>query len=159
MLVPIGASTFTQLKLFDRSIAHFKFLLFLVYANNLLSCLEHFKALCPICYVTVIYFSSSSANEIEHFFLNKDSDLPKLFSWFSANRLTLNISKSKFILIGNDVTAIDINSSLESTHVGVTINKAMTWGDHADTISTKINQGLGLLKRILRHLLPLETRT
>ena len=34
----------------------------------------------------------------------------------------------------------------------------MTWGDHVEAISTKINQRLGLLKRI-RHLLPLETRT
>ena len=32
----------------------------------------------------------------------------------------------------------------------------MTWGDHVEAISTKINQRLGLLKRI-SHLLPLET--
>ena len=117
-------------------------LLFLVYVNNLLS-------------QPAVHLPMKSNT----FLKNKDSDLPKLSSWFSTNRLTLNISKSKFISIGNDVTVIDINSSLESTHVGVTINKAMTWGDHVDTISTKINQGLGLLKRILRHLLPLETRT
>ena len=34
----------------------------------------------------------------------------------------------------------------------------MSWGDHVEAISTKINQRLGLLKRI-RHLPPLETRT
>ena len=34
----------------------------------------------------------------------------------------------------------------------------MSWGDHVEALSTKIDQRLGLLKRI-RHLLPLETRT
>ena len=33
----------------------------------------------------------------------------------------------------------------------------MTWGDHVEAISTKINRRLGLLKRI-SYLLPLETR-
>lgn len=118
-------------------------------------------------YDTVIYFSSSCATEIEHF-LNED--LPKLSSWFSTNRLTLNISKSKFILIGspnkisscNDINVVIDKSSLEYTdtfkYLGVTINRTMSWGDHIEAISTKINQRLGLLKRI-RHLLPLETRT
>ena len=89
--------------------------------------------------------------------------------WFNRNRLTLNISKSTFILIGspqkisscNDVNIVIDNQSLESNatfkYLGVTINKTMTWGDHVEAISTKINQRLGLLKRI-RHLLPLETR-
>ena len=33
----------------------------------------------------------------------------------------------------------------------------MAWDDHVQAISTKINQRLGLLKRI-SHLLPLKTR-
>jgi len=141
-------------------------LLFLVYINDLPTCLEH----CEVALYaddTVIYFSSSCATEIEHF-LNED--LPKLSSWFSTNRLTLNISKSKFILIGspnkisscNDINVVIDKSSLEYTdtfkYLGVTINRTMSWGDHIEAISTKINQRLGLLKRI-RHLLPLETRT
>ena len=116
---------------------------------------------------TVIYFSSSCVTEIEHFI---NEDLSKLSSSFSTNRLTLNISKSMFILIGsphkisscNDINVAIDNSSLECTdtfkYLGVTINKTMTWGDHFEALSTKINQRLGLLKRI-RHLLPIETWT
>ena len=114
----------------------------------------------------MIYFSSSCVTEIE-IFINRD--LSKLSSWFSTNRLTLNVSKSKFILIGspkklstcNDVNVVIDDSPLECTdtfkYLGVTINKTMTWGDHVEAISTKINQRLGLLKRI-SYLLPLETR-
>ena len=36
--------------------------------------------------------------------------------------------------------------------IGITI-----WGDHVETISTKINQRLGMLKRV-SYLLSLETR-
>ena len=115
---------------------------------------------------TVIYFSSSCVTEIK-IFINRD--LCKLSLWFSTNRLTLDISKSKFILIGspkklsncNDVNAEIDNSPLEWTdtfkYLGVTINKTMPWGDHVEAISTKINQRLGLLKRI-SYLLPLETQ-
>ena len=100
---------------------------------------------------TVIYFSSLCVTKIEHF-INKD--LSKFSSWFSTNRLTLNISKSKFILIGgphkisscNDINVVIDKSSLEYTntfeYLGVTINKTMTWGDHVEAISTKINQRL-----------------
>ena len=140
-------------------------LLFLVYINDLPECLEH----CEVALYaddTVIYFSSSCVTEIE-IFINRD--LSKLSSWFSTNRLTLNVSKSKFILIGspkklstcNDVNVVIDDSPLECTdtfkYLGVTINKTMTWGDHVEAISTKINQRLGLLKRI-SYLLPLETR-
>jgi len=72
-------------------------LFFLVYINDPPTCLKH----CEVgLYAddTVIYFSSLCVTEIEHFM---NEDLSKLSSWFSTNRLTLNISKSKFILIGS----------------------------------------------------------
>ena len=142
-------------------------LLFLVYINDLPECMEH----CEVALYaddTVIYFSSTCVTEIEIFI---NGDLSKFSSLFTnrTNRLTLNISKSKFILIGspkklsncNDVNVVIDNSPLECADtfkcLGVTINKTMTWGDHVEAISTKINQRLGLLK-LISYLLPLETR-
>ena len=63
----------------------------------------------------------------------------------------------------NDVPAVIDKAPLECTdtlkYLGVAINKKMTWGDHVEATSTKINQRLGLLKRIsYLVLLPLETR-
>ena len=140
-------------------------LLFLVYIKDLPECLEH----CEVALYagdTVIYFSSSCVTEIEIFI---SRDLSKLSLWYSTNRPTLNVSKSKFILIGspkklstcNDVTVVIDNAPLESTdtfkYLGVTINKTITWGDYVEATSTKINQSFGLLKRI-SYLLPLERR-
>ena len=115
----------------------------------------------------MIYFSSLSVGHTERA-LNED--LAKLSSWLNKNRLTLNISKSKFMLIGsphkicccNSIDLIVDNVTLESTstfkYLGVTINKNMTWCDHVEAISSKVNQRVTMLKRI-RHLLPVEMRS
>ena len=42
-------------------------------------------------------------------------------------------------------------------YLRVIINETLSWGDHVDYISTKVNQRLDILRRI-RHLLPIHTR-
>ena len=72
-------------------------MLFLAYINDLPECLEQ----CEVAIYaddTVIYFSSSCVTEIEIFI---NGDLSKLSLWHSTDRLTLNVSKSKFVLIGS----------------------------------------------------------
>ena len=46
-------------------------------------------------------------------------------------------------------TAIKRSDSFK--YLGVVINRTMSWSEHIDTISTKINQRIGMTKRI-RHL-------
>lgn len=98
-----------------------------------------------------------------------NSDLATISNWFSSNLLTLNISKCNFVIFGNsrrlklvnDVslkvnsTAIDRSDSFK--YLGVVINQTMSWSEHIDTISTKINQRIGMIKRI-RHLLSLHAK-
>ena len=83
--------------------------------------------------------------------------------------MTLNISKCNFVIFGNsrklklvsDVSlkvnssAIDRSDSFK--YLGVVINQTMSWSEHIDTISTKINQRIAMIKRI-RHLLPLHAK-
>ena len=42
-------------------------------------------------------------------------------------------------------------------YLRVIINETLSWGDHVDYISTKVNLRLDILRRI-RHLLPIHTR-
>ena len=82
--------------------------MFLVYINDLPTCLEH----CEVALYaedTVIYFSSLCVTEIEHFI---NEDLSKLSSWLSTNRLTLNITKSKFILIDSPIRLAHVMTSM-----------------------------------------------
>ena len=100
---------------------------------------------------------------------NFNSDLNILNRWLTLNRLSLNISKLKFIKIDSNqrlsnldsisVTVDDkpIEEVSSFTYLGVIINKHLTWQDHVEYISGKINKKLGLLRRI-RTCLPLEAR-
>ena len=73
-------------------------LLFLIYANDPPNCLEHCQV---IMYAddTVIYFSANCCQNIEH---HLNADLANLAEWFNNNYLTLNTSKSKFVMFGGD---------------------------------------------------------
>ena len=138
-------------------------LLFLIYINDLPNCLEHCRV---IMYAddTVIYFCGKYCREVEY---HLNIDLANLAEWFNSNYLTLNISKSKFVLFGSNrklQTCQGINltiddENLESAdsmkYLGVIINKSMKWNEHIESLIAKLNQRIGLLKRV-KHLLPLD---
>ena len=87
----------------------------------------------------------------------------------SHNLLTLNVSKCKFVLYGSfrklikfQSVALTANgSSLERQeslkYLGVTINQNLSWSDHISNLSKKVNQRIGLIRR-LKHLIPLKAR-
>ena len=89
--------------------------------------------------------------------------------WLNANRLTLNLSKTKSILIGSNKKLINIFSlslsifdcELDSVYrfryLGVMLASDFTWSDYVEYVISKVNQRLGLLSSI-KHLLPLNAR-
>ena len=136
-------------------------LMFIIYMNDLPNVLEF----CNIAWYaddTVLYFSSKLVTEIE-------SDLRHVCDWLKHNQLTLNIKKSQFMLIGSNARLSRIDSIIISAdgkhleeaqcfpYLGLVINKNLTWEDHVDHMRNKINQKLGLLRRIKSYL-PLGSR-
>ena len=111
---------------------------------------------------TVLYYSSSSAKDVEH---NLNVGLANVTNWFNDNLLTLNIKKSNFLLIGGSqklksccevslvIDTVPLDRMDFIKYLGVTFTENMTWSDHVDTIVSKLMQRLGLLRRI-RYLLP-----
>ena len=140
-------------------------LLFLIYINDLPSCLEHCQV---VMYAddTVVYFSANCCQNIEY---NLNADLANLAERFNNNYLTLNTSKSKFVLFGGDrrlqtcqgIELVIDHENLESEdsikYLGVVIHKNLTWNEHIESLIAKVNQRIGLLNRI-KHLLPLDAR-
>ncbi len=114
---------------------------------------------------TLLYYSPKSASDIEKY-INKNLNL--ISQWLDQNLLTLNCKKSKFVLFGSNS---HLKSFTISTHVnehqlacertfkylGITFSENLTWSDHLNNISTKINQRIGLL-RIIKAFIPLKTR-
>ena len=118
---------------------------------------------------TCIYSSAPSANEA---ISNMNSDLDLVFQWFEQNKLSLNLSKTKSILIANPVTRIRCrDESLQQVlinhnpvawvskykYLGVMIDEDLTWRDHIQYITSKAYQRLALL-RLSRSHLPRDAR-
>ena len=72
-------------------------LLFLLYINDLPNCLMHSQAR--------IYANDThltlAGNSVESIELNLNEDLASVSEWLTANKLTLNNSKTKFKIIGS----------------------------------------------------------
>ena len=98
-----------------------------------------------------------------------NQDLSNIDRWLIANKLTLNMTKTEFMLIGSRqksnglavLPALEINSTqLNGVNftksLGVLIDENLTWSNHINAISTKIFSGIGSIKRI-SHCVPPAT--
>ena len=85
-------------------------------------------------------------------------DLSNVNKWIVANKLTLNSSKTEFMLVGSrqrfgtyyiyittDGDAIKLVKCVKS--LGVHADDNLSWNAHIDKISKKIASGIGALKR------------
>lgn len=72
-------------------------LLFLIYINDLPNCLNHSV---PRMFAddTSISYAANSAEELQQII---NTDLKSLNEWLTANRLSLNITKTEFMAIGS----------------------------------------------------------
>ena len=87
---------------------------------------------------TVIYFSANCCQNIEY---HLNADLANLAEWFNNHYLTLNTSKSKFVLVGGDrrlqtcqgVKLVIDRENLECEdsikYLGVVIHTNLTWNE------------------------------
>jgi len=81
--------------------------------------------------------------------LNRDLD--RLAQWLYEHKLTLDVSKSKFMLIGGpwklntleELTLTIKEKELDRVnsykYLGVIINVNLSWTDHVDYIKTKVS--------------------
>ena len=131
-------------------------LLFSIYINDLPACLQN-TTVTLFADDTALYCSSQSAHELRTM-LNEDLD--RLAHWLQQNKLTLKISKSKFMLTGgpkklkslSKVTLNTKNKELDKVstykYLGVVISETLTWDNHVEYISSKINKQLPLNAQI-----------
>ena len=93
-----------------------------------------------------------------------NDDLLKVAQWLHGNKLTLNLAKTKSMIIGSNrklagissfslsIFDTDINSVTSFKYLGVILSSTFTWSDHVKYISSKVNKNLGLLRRIKNYL-------
>ena len=141
-------------------------LLFLVYINDLPNCLNEGI---PRMFAddTNISFSSNTLSDLERLI---NFELQSLSRWLIANKLSLNIAKTEFMVIGSrqrlatfddhelcvTVNNASVKQVKSAKTLGLTLDENLTCRDHVEVISKKISSGIGALKRI-RGLIDQET--
>ena len=134
-------------------------LLFLIYINDLPKSLEHSTARL-FADDTTMTFSDS---EMLPLFNQMENDLRHVTCWLRANKLTPNVIKTEFMLVGSRQRLatfddmVDINLSIDDTRLkrshetkclGVYIDDNLTWKCHVEHIRKKISRSLGVLRKI-----------
>ena len=133
-------------------------LLFLLYINDLPECLKNTR---PRLFAddTNLTASSYSIDDIE---IAVNSDLENLRNWLMANKLSLNVAKTEFMLIGspqmirnasNSQPNILIeNKQIQQVHksrtLGTTIDQHLSWKSNTENICKKITSGISALRRV-----------
>ena len=95
-----------------------------------------------------------------------NDDLVNVSNWLRANKLTLNMTKTEFMLIGSrqrlctltfpprpSINGSPIEHVTTAKSLGVLIDDKLTWRSHIDKLTQKIASGFGAIQRI-RHLVP-----
>ena len=142
-------------------------LLFLLYINDLPNCLSHCN---PRMYTddTHLTYASDNVENIESY-LNQD--LGNIYSWLRANRLTLNMTKTEFLLIGSrqrqssltvspalTINGVKVKQVTNTKSLGIIIDDRLDWSrqPYREKLIKKVASGIGAVKRV-RHLVPQTT--
>ena len=133
-------------------------LLFLIFINDLPNCLTSGSAR--------MFADDTNISVHSHNILGLEpqlnQELENIRKWLLSNRLSLNIAKTEFMVMGSrqKFTAhhdyplkvmIDNNELERVEHaksLGVTIDKNLNWSIHVDNIVKKVSSCVGALKRV-----------
>ena len=131
-------------------------LLFLLYINDLPNVSKKLKF-----YLfaddTNIYYESKSLKNLEK---TMNKELEKLYEWLSINRLSLNISKTNFVIFMPPckpkipVTILINKEAIEESsnvkYLGILIDSRLSFKFHIDELKKKVSRSVGVLYK-LRH--------
>jgi len=101
----------------------------------------------------------------DHLFQTVNNELMSASDWFKANKLSLNLNKTNYIIFRsnkkpipntNNMVLIDnttIPQVSSTKFLGVHIDQHLKWKTHIDEISKKIKKNIGIIKRV-SYLIP-----
>ena len=134
-------------------------LLFLLYINDIVMSSDVFKFIL-FADDTSLFYSHKDQNEATKI-MNKE--LSKISHWLAANKLSLNVGKSKLLIFTNQkikTSGLELfinGERLEEVdfakYLGVLIDNKLTWKNQIDAVNLKLSKGIGLLAKI-RHFVP-----
>ena len=145
-------------------------LLFLIFINDLPNATSLFTLL----FADDTTFQLSS-NNLQELFTTANTELQKACEWFQSNKLTLNVSKTKYILFRSKTMAVDfsmlklkigdenierIGSTCDTKYfkfVGLRLEEYLTWEYQINHVHGKISNGNFAISSV-KIFLPLNVR-
>ena len=93
------------------------------------------------------------------------SELEKLLSWIRANKLSLNLQKTKCMIFSNSLDKLPTNITLDGTvleivsstkFLGLTIDNKLSWKPHIDSVCRTISRNIGIINKV-KYCFPTDT--
>ena len=133
-------------------------LLFLLYINDLsFACKRTF----PVLFAddSNLFLSGKNTDQVQQMI---NDELKDIVIWLRANKLSLNISKTHYMLFSNkkiiqpNVT-IEINGQpitcvTKTKFLGVIIDNKLTWKEHISYICGKVAKGIWIISKVRKYL-------
>ena len=135
-------------------------LLFTLYINDLPSVTKTCKVILYADDTAIIYSDKQKEQTVKH--LNDDMAIVK--TWLDENKLTLNVKKTKNMLIGNkkllnEAEHLEVRLDMDSIekvgefkYHGVWMDSSLKVTCHISKMSSKISSAIGVISRVSRHL-------
>ena len=138
-------------------------LLFLLYINDIVLSSNIFNFTLFADDTSLFY----SHKNVEEAVITMTQELANISEWLAANKLSLNVGKSK-LLVFNNKKQIDVNLTLNgeplkevdhAKYLGILIDNKLNWVPQINAVNLKVSKGLGLLSKIRHYVSPETTRS
>jgi hypothetical protein len=137
-------------------------LLFIIYTNDLPDCINRANTIL-FADDTTIYTSSS---DIQYMYNVMNENLERLTDWFRANKLSLNITKTNYMLFSNashikktqdlQISGQTIYQVKNTKFLGINIDDKLKWDVHIKSIKSRISSSLFIMNKI-KHFVPMKS--
>lgn len=135
-------------------------LLFLVYVNDLMNLSD---VIIPIMYAddTNLFISGP---DLSNLISSSNAELVKFIKWTNANRLTVNVEKTNYMIFRKKRTKLPqslpdmylngnaISRCSDIKFLGVKIDESLSWQPHINFIKSKIAKGIGIISKARKYL-------
>jgi len=132
-----------------------------VYANDLPNAISYNKSIL-FADDTTVYKTS---NNIHTLYESLNKDLECLTEWFKANKLSLNVKKTNYMLfslhkeVHNNTLLLKLEGKIierksSVKFLGIIIDEKVTWGEHIAKVRKKLSSSLFAIRRAKHALTP-----
>ena len=141
-------------------------LLFIIYMNDINKVTDKFESILyadDTSLSSILKTFSSNGTSVNSMSIN--SELNLIYDWLLANKLSLNIKKTKYMMFrypqkpATSMPKLELfinNHKLDKVDnfdfLGITLNETLSWKYHIDKVATKISKVIGILARCKRYL-------